>query len=902
MTPTPCPTSNATNIRDTSPRGIAFSNDGTKMFILNDGTNRDVVREYNLTSPFDTSILLHVNATGIDESNNYPRGIAFSNDGTKMFILDYVESTLNEYGLTSPFDASTLSFVDATNIGGNNRDPQDIAFSNDGAKMFIVGTDKDLVNEYDLHSVYPITVTGTSTVLPAGAFVTTWNATSSPHTISIPLEVRSSGTITIDWGDGSNTSVAANGTQSHAYSGPGDYQVSMTGDLSRINLGATGATASKLASIDQWGDIEWSSMERAFEDATSMEYNASDAPDLSGVSSMNHTFLHASSFNGDVSSWNVSAVTDMTSMFNSATSFNQPLDSWNVSRVTNMRSMFTSASSFDRPLNSWNVSAVTDMTSMFFGASDFDKPLNSWNVSRVTSMGAMFSGAFAFNQPLDSWNVSGVTDMEFMFSGAFAFNQPLSSWNVSRVTNMGLMFFSATSFDQNLGEWYVIPADTSYDVSEGTLNVTTISAQNAALDGHNPNYGIGSSDDSDLFNMTGNVLMFKATPSAGNYTVDVTAPGGDFGTNNHRVLDVTVTDKDAVPEGAFVTTWNATSSPHTISIPLEVYPGGTITIDWGDGSTDNVTANGTQPHTYSGPGDYQVSITGNLSRIEMSATGGTASKLASIDQWGDIRWSSMERAFEFASNMEYAAIDAPDLSGVTSMERMFQSASKFDWDLSGWNVSAVTNMDAMFGNAAAFNSTLNDWNVSSVTDMNSMFQGATDFNQPLNDWNVSAVTSMANMFNRAAAFNSTLNDWNVSAVTSMERMFSNAAAFNRPLHNWNVSSVNDMRSMFEGATSFNLTLHNWNVSSVKNMAYMFQSATDFNQPLHNWNVSSVTDMKFMFNNAAAFNRPLNDWNVSSVNYMGSMFQSATDFNQPLHNWDVSSVTSMGNMFRWRHGI
>ena len=450
--------------------------------------------------------------------------------------------------------------------------PEDIAFSNDGTKMFIVGTEKDNVNEYDLHSVYPITVTGTSTVLPAGAFVTTWNATSSPHTISIPLEVHSGGTITIDWGDGSNTSVAANGTQSRAYSGPGDYRVSMAGDLSRIILGATGATASKLASIDQWGDIEWSSMEKAFEDATSMEYNASDAPDLSGVSSMigmfsfaskfdgdisgwdvsgvaymNRAFLHASSFNGDVSSWNVSAVTDMTSMFNSATSFNQPLDSWNVSRVADMRAMFTGASSFDRPLNSWNVSRVTNMGSMFFAASAFDKPLNSWNVSRVTSMGAMFSGASDFDQPLDSWNVSGVTDMGSMFFGASDFDHPLSSWNVSRVADMGFMFFGATSFDQNLGEWYVIPADTAYDVSEGTLSVTTISAQNSVLDGHDPNYGIGSGGDSDLFSMTGNALTFKAAPEAGTYEVRVTAPGGDFGTNNHRVLDVTVTGQGNRP-------------------------------------------------------------------------------------------------------------------------------------------------------------------------------------------------------------------------------------------------------------------------------------------------------------------------------------------------------------------
>ena len=46
------------------------------------------------------------------------------------------------------------------------------------------------------------------------------------------------------------------------------------------------------------------------------------------------------------------------------------------------------------------------------------------------------------------------------------------------------------------------------------------------LDGHSPNYGIGSGGDSDLFNMTGSTLMFEASPSAQDYTVNVTASGG----------------------------------------------------------------------------------------------------------------------------------------------------------------------------------------------------------------------------------------------------------------------------------------------------------------------------------------------------------------------------------------
>ena len=52
---------------------------------------------------------------------------------------------------------------------------------------------------------------------------------------------------------------------------------------------------------------------------------------------------------------------------------------------------------------------------------------------------------------------------------------------------------------------------------------------------------------------------------------------------------------------------------------------------------------------------------------------------------------------------------------------MFQSASDFNGNISGWNVSAVTGMGGMFWGAEKFNSDLSGWNVSGVTDMHRMF-------------------------------------------------------------------------------------------------------------------------------------------------------------------------------------
>ena len=119
---------------------------------------------------------------------------------------------------------------------------------------------------------------------------------------------------------------------------------------------------------------------------------------------------------------------------------------------------------------------------------------------------------------------------------------------------MAGMFSDADAFEQNLGRWYVVPADTAFDAADASLNVTTISAQNAFLDGHNPAYGTGSGhavSTRTLFNMTGSTLMFKGAPDPGDYMVSVTASGdGVFSNGNNRhVLDVTVTGSaNSLPE------------------------------------------------------------------------------------------------------------------------------------------------------------------------------------------------------------------------------------------------------------------------------------------------------------------------------------------------------------------
>ena len=184
------------------------------------------------------------------------------------------------------------------------------------------------------------------------------------------------------------------------------------------------------------------------------------------VTDMSDLFKNNSTFNQNISTWDVSNVTNMSGMFygavtGSATAFNQPIGDWDVSNVTNMSGMFYGATAFNQPIGDWDVSSVTDMSAMFLSSaliSDvnaFNQPIGNWNVSNVTDMGNMFSYARNFNQNISTWDVSNVNNMSNMFGAARDFNQNISTWDVSSVTEMNGMFSGTDAFNQNLSSWSV---------------------------------------------------------------------------------------------------------------------------------------------------------------------------------------------------------------------------------------------------------------------------------------------------------------------------------------------------------------------------------------------------------------------------------------------------------------
>ncbi len=136
------------------PSGIALSPDGTKIFMSSYANSN--LTQYSLTTAYEistldtsTSVTLNLGAgsDALSTDANKVQGFSFNNDGTKVFAIDQ-DGKLNVHTLSTPYDISNAtqdaddglvwdnnSTIYSTH--GEDLEPHDITFNNDGTKMYL---------------------------------------------------------------------------------------------------------------------------------------------------------------------------------------------------------------------------------------------------------------------------------------------------------------------------------------------------------------------------------------------------------------------------------------------------------------------------------------------------------------------------------------------------------------------------------------------------------------------------------------------------------------------------------------------------------------------------------------------------------------------------------------------
>ena len=683
-----------------------------------------------------------------------------------------------------------------------------------------------------------------------------------------------------------------------------------------------------------------------------------DSWDVSSVTSMADMFYNASSFNQPLNSWDVSSAAYMNDMFDGASAFEQNLGNWHIvlddtsidhGDTPGTVGRISAQNSFlDRQNPAYGIAPGGDSIYFELNRSNLVMKEVPTKDSYTVTITATSTGDFGTgNSRTFTIDVSGLPnsppsvdagpDQTVSEGDTVALNGTASGsgaltygWSHDHLT-LPISFADPSSLDTTFTAPDV-PANTTLTLAltatdqhnatasdrveitivhrnappsvEAGADQTVAEGQTVTLsgtasddDGGALTYGWSHDPatlDIALTNRTALSTTFTAPQVDANTTLTLTLTVNDGTDTSSDSMNLTVTDvPDALPPSAFVTTWRMTTDGESITIPVGGATG-TYTIDWGDGST-STDVTGDQTHTYGTAGTYTVGISGDFTRIYLNGDA-NAAKLQSIDQWGDIRWESMEFAFKGASSMAYRAADSPDLSDITSMRDMFRDASSFNGDLSSWDVSSVTSMIGTFQGAASFNGDISAWDVSGANDMRYMFRDATSFNQDISSWDVSSAVAMTSMFNGASSFNQDISSWDVSGANDMRYMFYGASSFNGDISGWDVSSVTTMVDMFRGASSFNGDISGWDVSSVTSTAGMFYQAASFNGDISGWDVSSVVSTADMFYGASSFNGDISGWDIPSVTSTAGMFAYASSFNGDISDWDVSRLTDMDRMF------
>jgi surface protein len=277
----------------------------------------------------------------------------------------------------------------------------------------------------------------------------------------------SSGTYTVDWGDGtapqtytSNTNAEYNysysSLSSSTDSSRGYRQAIVTvtpttagQTFSLFGLNYRHSVRSSTSTVATWLDVAVSAPNATTLRLGGFDSGASQACLLTFLERANvvshNTTTMANMFNGcrqlqSVPLFNTAAVTTMANMFNGCRQL-QSVPLFNTAAVTAINNMFTSCSSLQSvPL--FNTAAVTNMGSMFQSCSSLQSvPL--FNTAAVTSMASMFTSCTSL-QSVPLFNTAAVTAINSMFQSCSSL-QSVPLFNTAAVTSMASMFNSCTS-------------------------------------------------------------------------------------------------------------------------------------------------------------------------------------------------------------------------------------------------------------------------------------------------------------------------------------------------------------------------------------------------------------------------------------------------------------------------
>ena len=340
---------------------------------------------------------------------------------------------------------------------------------------------------------------------------------------------------------------------------------------------------------------------------------------------------------------------------------------------------------------------------------------------------------------------------------------------------------------------------------------------------------------------------------------------------------------------------------------LAVNCAGNYTVDWGDGSIINYTANTTasyqaywnnaSPSTLTSDGYRQtlIKITPQagqtLTKVDLSALNTTVKTASYQRNYFDIKLSAPDlTSFTFVTSPLMQQFEWIGTNKMTTFQSFFNGISSLkkivSIDVS--NANTTLGVYQLFGSCSSLVDIPSLTIPSGATNLSSMFYGCSKIKTiPMMD--TSNATSMSSMFGATSAL-VTIPQLNTSKVTDMSGMFNSSGIVTLPL--LDTSKVTTMSSMFSGTTRLK-TIPSFNTPVLTSISTMFTTSNIVSVPF--FDVSKVTtsaQYPFYQCSKLTYVAPLNTSGITNFSYWFANCTSLVE--APLI--DTSNATDMFNMF------
>jgi|TARA_R110000765_G_scaffold317318_1_gene409641 hypothetical protein len=132
--------------QESFPRAIYFKPDGLKFFVLGSGT--DKVLAYTMTTAWDiTSASYDSQSVSTNTQDTSPNGLAFSEDGSKFFMGGATNHAAYQYDMTTAWDITTASYSNYNFVFGAipTNTLRGLAFKTGGTQLFTASRTGDQI-------------------------------------------------------------------------------------------------------------------------------------------------------------------------------------------------------------------------------------------------------------------------------------------------------------------------------------------------------------------------------------------------------------------------------------------------------------------------------------------------------------------------------------------------------------------------------------------------------------------------------------------------------------------------------------------------------------------------------------------------------------------------------------